>query len=174
LNQEKFDLIFGTGHSFDRVILPETVALIERWELFMPTRYPDGKNADGTVRYSIGFGHAEHGDHEPKIILNNMVLTIEQAREILTLDIATKARFVNTRIKVPLTNYMYGALVSLVYQSGQGRVDREGTIIPLLNEGNYVKAAVAMLAMNKKMDGTVIDGLTLRRATEVGFFMTKR
>lgn len=174
MSPEKFALVFGRGHSFDRVITPETVALIERWELFMPRRYADGQRPDGSTIWSIGFGHAEDGDNEPKKITEDIALTIEQAREILAADINVKARFVNTRVKTSLTTFQFGALTSLTFQYGQGRVDAANTVIPLLNDTNYIKAAVAMLALNKKRDGTDLDGLTVRRASEVGFFMTRK
>lgn len=140
----------------------------------MPRRYADGKRKDGSTIYSIGFGHSEDGDNEPKKIPEDMVLTLEQAEAILAADIAIKARYVNARVTVPLTSFMFGALTSLVFQFGQGRVDAANTVIPLLNETNYIKAAVAMLALNKKRDGSELDGLTVRRASEVGFFFTKK
>jgi GH24 family phage-related lysozyme (muramidase) len=171
---ERFNLVFGKGHTFDRVLLPETFKLIERWELFFPRRYPDGFWPDGTVKYSIAFGHSEGGDHEPKRIDEAMELSLDEGREILKLDVATNARYINARITTPLTDYMFGALVSLTYQFGQGRLDRYASEIwAILNSGDYIKAAkrLATLDFNSKLKP--LDGLFLRRCTEIGFFMTR-
>jgi GH24 family phage-related lysozyme (muramidase) len=168
--------VWGKGHSNELIITPETLAFVERWELFMPQRYEDGHRADGSIIYSIGFGHAEDGDNEPKKIPADMVLTIEEARALLLKDIEIKARFVRTRVKVPISTYMFGAITSLVYQYGQGRVDKAaeaGLFLPALNAGQYVKAFCQMLQLDKKKDGSVHPGLTLRRASEVGFLMHK-
>lgn len=177
--------VWGNGHSNARIITPETVALIERWELFMPKRYADGVRKDGTTIWAIGFGHAEGGDNEPKTIPEDMELTIEQAREILAKDIAVKARWVDVRIpsdRVDLTTFMYGALVSLCFQFGQGRLDQAQTGIGIMqpfpfikafHAGRYVKAFTIIRDLNFKRDGTVHDGLTLRRCSEIAFAMHK-
>lgn len=173
MSPEKFNLIWGSGHSFDRAILPETVALIKRWELFKPRRYVDGKREDGSPVWSIGWGHSEDGDIEPKKIPEDMVLTLEQADAILDKDIARKAHFVNVRVTAPVTSYMRGSLTSFVFQYGNGRVDNT-PVIGLINEGEYIKAACAMLDRYDRQDGTLDDGLRLRRASEIGLYMTRK
>jgi GH24 family phage-related lysozyme (muramidase) len=179
--------VWGNGHVNDRVITPATLAFLERWELFMPKRYNDGTwrvdfpphRKKGDIRWSIGFGHTEGGDHEPIIIPEDMELTLAEARELLLKDVSVKARWVDRRVplSISLTTYMYGALVSLVYQYGQGRVDKaiieKGWLLPHLLRGQYVAAFCDLLKFDTKQDGTVHPGLTLRRASEVGFLMTK-
>lgn len=188
--------VWGNGHSHGRTIIPETVNFHKRWELFMPKRYDDGRwsrdywapgsdpkgpptRKKGDVLYSIFYGHAEGGDNPPFIIDETMEGTEPEGAALLKRDIAIKLRWVNARVPTAtaLTDYMLGALVSLVYQYGQGRIDKrveeEGLLIPKLNEGKYVQAFVDILKFDTKKDGTVHPGLTLRRASEVGFLMTK-
>lgn len=172
--------IFGTAHSFERLDIPETVSLVERWETFIPNWYEDGtRKRDtpagpiGSIIWSCCFGHAEDGDNEPKIMTPGQTFTIEQGREILAKDMKIKARYVDTRVKVPITTFMRGGLTSCVFQYGQGRMDQE-KVVPFLNEGKYTKAARAMLNLTKTTAGVDLDGLALRRACEVAFFMTQK
>ncbi len=150
--------------------------MIDRFELFMPQRYPDGfwDKERTKIKWAIGFGHNEGGDVEPKVIPANMIVTLEEAQAIRDQDIAVKAMWVNAKITAPLTTYMFGAIVSLVYQYGQGRVERESKLIETLNAEEYVKAAtVEILGMNKRKDGTPTDGHTIRRCIEVAHYSTK-
>lgn len=166
--------VWGKGHSNEQIIIPETLDLVRRWELFIPYWYPDGYRADGSIIYSCCFGHAEDGDNPPFKMTEGETFTLEQGNEILLKDIEIKARYVRTRVKVPLTQHMFGATTSMVYQYGQGRVDdaaEAGLFLPTLNKGRYVRAFCEMLQLNKKKDGTESDGHTLRRAAEVGFAM---
>ena len=174
--------VWGKGHSNELIITPETLAFVERWELFIDHWYEDGirdhdtpEGPKGSTIWSCCFGHAEGGDNPPFKMTPGQTFTIEEGRALLLKDFEIKARYVRTRVKVPLTTYMYGGLSSMVYQYGQGRVDaaveKEGLVFPALNNGQYVKAFTQMLKLNKKKDGTESDGHTLRRASEIGFLM---
>jgi len=171
--------IFGIGHSFERVDIPETVPLVERWETFIDHWYEDGirkrdtpAGPKGSIIWSCCFGHAEDGDNEPKIMKPGQTFTIEEGRILLALDMKIKARYVDARVSVPITTFMRGALTSLVFQYGQGRFDEEN-LIPILNEGKYTKFARSLLKLSKTTAGVDLDGLALRRACEVAFFMTQ-
>jgi len=170
--------VIGAGHSFERVLPDELVTFIARWEAWRPTRYADGTRKRetpagpiGSTVWSIGYGHAEDGDNEPKIIPADMVLTKEQGLAILKADIAKKAHFIDVRVKVPLTTYQFGALTSLCFQYGNGRLDNSG-LFHLLNAGNYVDAACEMLDLFTTTSGTIRKGLRFRRAAELAFFLT--
>lgn len=176
-SEQRFANFFGRGHSFDRVLLPATIDMMEQFERFMARRYVDGYwDAEKTKpKFAIGFGHNEGGSNEPKVIPADMVVTLEEAREIFSRDVAQKIRWVNARIKVPLTQYQFGAIVSLVYQYGEGRVERESKLVETLNAGEYVWAATRqMLSLNKKKDGTESDGHTYRRCIEIAHYFTKK
>lgn len=164
--------VYGAGHSFERKLEPNIWPLLKRWEGFRAKRYPDGKKADGTIVYSIGYGHAEYGDNPPYIIPEDMVLTEEQASDILRADAARKAHFIDVRVTQLITTFQFSALTSLVYQYGNGRLDKTG-LFPLLNDGNHVDASVLMLTLNADTRGKVLRGLSIRRACEVEMFVTQ-
>lgn len=164
---------FGLGHSFERIITPAFVLFVKRWEAFMPKRYPDGKRADGSIVWSIGYGHAEDGDNPPTKIPEALTLTEEEATEILLKDIKSKAHFIDVRVKVLVTTYQFEALTSLCFQYGNGRLDKTG-IFPHINTGDYEGAADLMLDLYKTRAGKPLRGLRFRRAAETTWFLTRK
>lgn len=175
LTQQKFDLVWGKGHSFDRVINQETIDFLERWEQFRAEWYEDGLCRDGvTPRYSIGFGHAEEGDNWPYKRSDVASITIAHAREIMLKDVEVKTRYINKVVSVPITRYQYGALVSLCYQQGQGRLTENPILINWLNKKEYVIAGTMFTQYNRNGKGEYKDGLYLRRGSEMGLYMTRR
>lgn len=166
--------VFGGAHSFDLIIIEEAIDLITRWEVFAAKRYKDA-HRDG-FRWAIGFGHVEGGDNEPKVIPEDMVITLDQARAILKSDLEDKARWLRSQIKVPVNTFMFGALVSLTMNAGQGNVGK-GRVLTLLNEERYVGACAAFLDHRFAFEnGERVEknGLICRRMTEGALFMTKR
>jgi len=191
--------VFGTGHSFERIINDEIVSFIERWELFIPNWYEDGKwkigPKIGQPRYSCCFGHLEGGDHPPFEYKKGQTFTIEEGRAILKLDMASKAKFVNKKLTVPVTQFMFGGFISLTYQFGQGRIqdaedgfrrehDAEGnetkvSIEPirpfqLINDGNYIDGILEIEKLNFTTNGAYSTGHHVRRACEIALCMTKK
>lgn len=194
-----FKRVFGSNHSFARIIIDETVAFIERWELFIPNWYEDGKwktgPKQGQPRYSCCFGHLEGGDHPPFEYVAGQTFTIEEGRAILKLDMASKANFVNKKLTAPVTTFMFGSFISLCYQFGQGRLqDAEDgfrrehdvygnetkvpikPIIPflLMNDGKYIDGILEMEKLNFITDGSYSKGHHVRRACEIALCMTKK
>lgn len=209
--------VWGAGHTDFRHIpstLPSQhgrVIVFERWELFMEESYDDGvwdkeywappnmvglgppDRKPGDIRWSVGFGHTEGGDNPPYLIGPGYKITRAQAGKLLEDDIRPKERWVNTRITVPLTPFMYTAIVSLAFQFGQGRLDAankgltykgeplivngEPKTFPFIdqfNSNDYVDAFITILGLNFKKNGKSSKGLILRRASEVGYAMTRK
>lgn len=182
--------VFGSGHSFDLEINGAGLDLITRWEVFSAKRYKDAHRSG--FKWAIGFGHVEGGDNDPITIPEDMVITLEQARSILALDLEDKARWLRGRIKVPVNTYMFNALVSLTINAGEGNV-RNGRVLTLINEERYVAGCAAFLDHRyayeavKGPDGNALldadgkivtervekNGLICRRATEMSLFVTK-
>lgn len=162
---------FGGGHSFNREMPPEIIEEMKRFELFMAEPYSDrGKVAQG-------YGHRETAG-PPKIIMGS-VWTEEYASKVFHDDLDREfGRIVKVRAKVPITNYMFGALVSLNYNCGPTRIFEETTIWQKLNAENYTDCALEFLTLNTSENPEtkvreVLRGLTWRRATELAFFMKR-
>lgn len=159
---------FGKGQSFERTLPQSLFPLMERWELYRPTRYVDGHWPDGSDRYSCGFGHQETVKGEFTL---QTFWTLDEARATLSRDLESRMTWVNNKIKAPLTTFMFGSLCSLVYQYGEGRIHPE--FINLLSASRFMEAAEYWTNFRYKRDGTASRGLYARRCAEVGHFMTR-
>ncbi|MEX3810083.1 lysozyme [Paraburkholderia sp. BR13439] len=81
---------------------------------------------------TVGCGHRIiAADH----IEVGQVISLERAREFRRRNVAEVERRLNSGIHVPLFQYEYDALVSIVYNSGPGR--GADVIIGKINTGNY-------------------------------------
>jgi lysozyme len=105
------------------------------------------------------------------------VCTIAQGEVWLREDSEEAEATLDCYVKVPLTQWQYDALCSLVYNIGRNNFVHGGPgggpshILMYLNEGNYVAASAEFPRWNKQ-HGVVLNGLTLRRAAEQQRFET--
>src|SRR5690349_12958929 len=83
---------------------------------------------------TIGYGST--GSH----VKQGMVITKEQAEELLKRDVSRFERGVNDLVKVPLTQNQFDALVSFSFNIGLGNL-KSSTLIRNLNASNYAGAA---------------------------------
>lgn len=114
--------------------------------------------------WTIGWGHTrgvKPGD----------TCTEAEAKQMLRDDIAPVERAVAESVKVPITQGMYDALCSLVFNIGTGAF-RKSTLLRLLNESKYQLAA-AEFPRWKKSKGKTLSGLVIRRAKERALFEGK-
>jgi lysozyme len=118
---------------------------------------------------TIGYGHVlRPGDP--------VVVTEDQARDLMARDLATFEAAVNADVKVPLTQPQFDALVSFTYNVGAGALLHSG-VLSQLNAGHYQAAADAMLQWDKRKDpragGLVTDAVLLaRRTAERALFLS--
>ena len=131
--------------------------LIKSFEGFRLTAYKDG----GGV-WTIGWGHTG-SDVTP-----GRSITQERADFLFDADIIEFEEGVNSLVKVPLTQNQFDALVSFAYNCG-GDALENSTLLRLLNEGEYVRAAAQLPRWNKD-NGVVVKGLVRRRAAERQLF----
>lgn len=143
------------------------VDLIKSYEGFFPEPYND------PVGYAtIGYGHL--------IGYRNVTsadkkkwgkLTKAEATELLKGDLKEYENYVKQYVKVPLTQNMFDALVSFVYNVGPGGISGS-TLGRELNKGHYNTAANELLKWDKA-GGRALPGLTRRRKEERELFLTK-
>jgi len=107
-----------------------------------------------------------------KVVLGESV-TIEQAQEQFEKDLSIFEDVINQKVKSPLTQNQFDALVSFVYNIG-GTNFSNSTLLKLLNSTKhpYVEAAEQFLRWNKQA-GKVLKGLTRRRQAEKDLFLSK-
>lgn len=136
--------------------------LIGRAEGFSLTAYQDSVGV-----WSIGWGTTRING---KPVTRGMRITKEQAVDYFNHDIFEVEAYVTSLVKVPLTENQFSALVSLVFNIGNGAF-KKSTILRKINAGNYDGAA-------NEFDrwvyagGVVLKGLVTRRNNEKELFLT--
>lgn len=97
-----------------------------------------------------------------------MEITKHQANLYFVEDLTKFERVVNKYVKVKLTQNQFDALVSFVYNIGEGNF-RRSTLLRKLNDEDYVGAKEEFKRWNKQA-GKVLRGLTRRRESEAKLF----
>lgn len=140
---------------------PAAYELIKRHEGLRLSAYQD---PGGT--WTIGWGHT--GDVRP-----GMTISEHQADALIALDANVAAAAVNRQVRVPLTQGQFDALVSFVFNLGEGRL-AESTLLKKLNGGHYAAAATEFLRWTKGLHRgrkITLGGLVKRRADERALFV---
>jgi lysozyme len=112
---------------------------------------------------TIGYGHTagvEMGD----------TCMPEQAELWLEEDCDTAERCVNGRVKLPITDNQFDALVSLTFNIGNANF-AASTLLKKLNSGDYAGAAGQFMRW-RFQKGNELAGLVKRRARERELFLT--
>lgn len=117
--------------------------LIKSFEGCKLTAYPDPKT--GGDPWTIGWGHTGRD------VKKGMTITQQQADDLFRQDVAPFENIVNDGIKVSLTQGQFDAMVSIVFNVGQGGSAKDGimhlksgnpsTLVRKLNAGDYQGAA---------------------------------
>lgn len=108
---------------------------------------------------TIGVGHTGH-DVKP-----GMTITREQSQSLLMKDLEWAEAAVN-KVKVPLNQNQFDALVSFVFNIGANAFAKS-TLLKLLNAGDYGGAAAQFMVWTKQKE------LTGRRQGERDQFLSK-
>lgn len=111
---------------------------------------------------TIGYGHTSG-------VFMNQKITMKQVNDFLNQDLNNAANGVKNLVKVEITQNMFDALVSFVFNLGVGRL-QSSTLLKKLNAGKYDEAAEQILRWNKA-GGQILAGLTKRRQDEYNLFL---
>lgn len=139
-------------------ISPAGVNLIKKFEGFVAKAY---KCPAGV--WTIGYGHTGPD------VTPGLQLTTEQVDALLVRDLLRYEAPVNKLVTVELTQNQFDALVSFVYNVGEGNFSKS-TLLKHLNNGDKDKAAAQFLVWNKA-GGVELPGLVRRRAAERELFL---
>lgn len=116
--------------------------------------------------WTIGYGHTGPEVHEA------MVVTVDQALQLLHADLASATDDVNRLVRIQLNQNQFDALVSLVFNIGGGQQGFAGSsLLKLLNAGEII-AAAAQFPRWDKVDGVEEKGLLSRRLLERDLFLS--
>jgi lysozyme len=96
------------------------------------------------------------------------VITPEEAEEYLINDIQIAIHTIRKEVKVKLTQSMFDALVSFIYNIGTGAF-RKSTLLRLLNDEKYTLASQQFARWNR-VNGVPVSGLSRRRKAEKELF----
>lgn len=157
-HQQKLREIRRTAYSVDELsVSEEGREYIKQKEDFESEPYLDG------AQFSVGYGSRMRPGENIRFI------TKEEAEERLDRDLEWVEDTIKNTIEVPLTQEMYDAMASFVYNVG-GPQFTNSTLLRKLNEGDYAGAA-SQFSSWVKSNGRVEDGLVNRRQEEKNMFL---
>lgn len=133
-------------------------ALVEEFEGRELTAYQDGNGI-----WTIAYGRTGAG------VVQGLTCTAAQASWWLDTDLGVADAALGRLVKVPVNQNQYDALISLVYNIGQGNFEHS-SCLKALNARNYAEACRA-IGMWDQVAGRVSDGLVRRRTAEQTLFM---
>jgi len=111
--------------------------------------------------WTIGYGHT-------KTAKSGVVIDEATATQLLISDVAFAEKAVNRLVQKPLNQNQFDALVSFVFNCGEGAF-RSSTLLKKLNSGDYSGAHTEFAKWNRG-GGKVLAGLTRRRSAEAALF----
>lgn len=115
-------------------------------------------------KLTIGYGHTGPDVHP------EMVITDDQAGQLLNGDLTRFSIAVSSAVKAPLSQNQFDACVALCFNIGAGNF-ASSTLVKMLNSGDTAGAADQFLRWNHA-NGVVLAGLTRRREAERELFTT--
>lgn len=125
--------------------------------------------ADRPGLLTIGYGHTSEAG--PPEVVAGMVITKEQAEEILLADLAASEAQVESLVKVPLSDNQFAALVDFDFNLGEGALARS-TLLKKLNARDYASVPAELNRWVRASGGGTPKGLVDRRAAEGRLFMS--
>jgi len=134
------------------------MALTQQFEGLKLTAYRDVAGI-----WTIGYGHTG------KDVYAGRVITHQEALALLAADLHAAISVVNLRVKVPLTQNQFDALVDFAFNAGIGAFVTS-TLLRDLNAGDYTGAA-AQFVLWDHAGGKVVPGLLKRRQAEAELFL---
>ena len=145
--------------------------LIKEFESCKLIAYPDPKT--GGDPWTVGWGATGPG------IVRGTIWTQKQADDRLIEDVQKRERIVQMYVQVPITQGMFDALVSIVFNVGPGSKSKDGiiwlkngnpsTLLRKLNQADYSGARAEFLKWVSP-GSNVEKGLRRRRTAELALW----
>lgn len=126
-------------------------------------------------KWTIGVGHVISDMEKkaqtiflkngPTIFMKNNTITDEEVDQLLEYDLGRFITCIKQKVKVPLQDYQFEALVSFAFNVGEGAFTNS-TLLKVLNQGQYNQVPKQLERWNKA-NGKVVQGLVNRREKEI-------
>lgn len=129
--------------------------------------FRDKAYLDGASVWTIGYGTTRI---EGKPVEAGQTCTRQQASQWLAADVAWAQTAVNKLVKVPITQNMFDALVSFVYNLGEPAFAKS-SMLRFINEKRFAKATEEFPKWSN-VAGKLSPGLYKRRIREQQVFAT--
>lgn len=134
-------------------------AMTKQFEGLVLTAYQDTVGV-----WTIGYGHTGLS------VYGGLVITEDQADQLLESDVAGAVAFVNAAVVPEINQNQFDALVDFVFNLGATAL-LSSTLLRLLNAGDFDDAAAQFIRWDHAR-GVVIPGLLRRRQAEQLLFQT--
>lgn len=124
----------------------------------------------GVATISVGVTDGVTADD----VYNNRTITREESQAMFAMALAPRESAVERLCTVTPNQNQFDALVSLVYNIGEGAFAKS-TVLRLHNQGDFISAAKAFGYWNKaRVNGVLktVNGLVQRRADEADLYLT--
>lgn len=141
------------------------ISLIKSFEGCSLQAYPDP--GTGGAPWTIGYG-ACFINNRP--VHPKETISLEKAEQLLIEEVRDIERDIKGFITVPLSQNQYDSIISFVYNCGVYAF-KESTLLKLLNQKEYHKAANEFLRWVKGGNGHPLPGLIRRRQAEKKLFL---
>ena len=141
-------------------------AVVKRLEGFFPKPYDDNGDKPGGT-WTIGYGSIRDAAGKP-VTPNTPMITELEAEQLLLRDMVGAAEAVKRRVLVPLNEMQAAALISWVYNLGEGSL-RKSTLLVRLNAGDSAGVPDEMRKWINQ-EGKPLLGLLRRRWAEAAIF----
>ena len=134
------------------------IELIKEFEGCRQVAYQDSVGV-----WTIGYGHT-------KDVYEGQLVIKKTCETMLAEDLEEFENYVESYVKVELSQNQFDALVAWTFNLGPGNLS-ESTMLKKLNEGDYDAVPDEMRRWNKA-GGEVLNGLVRRRDAEAELFST--
>ena len=115
--------------------------------------------------WTIGYGHI-------KTAVEGMKIDQATANELFDEEMGEYETYVNTAVTVPLSQNQFDALVSWVFNLGNGNLNAS-TMLKVINSSDHAGVPAQIKRWNKA-GGKVLEGLIRRREAEALLFQGKK
>ena len=147
----------------------KAIEFIKEWEGYRSEAYADGKNADGSQRYSIGYGTGCKKDEYPNGVSKAVAsdLLKKHLSDIVEPAVVSFA----SKFGLSLSQQQFDALVSISYNCGTAWLLETGTLRTAVISGLKGNSFLYAMGLWSTNGGAIDTNLVLRRLAEADMYL---